>query len=250
MFLNRLGGCTLKVNLVAVALSTLLVSGTALAQKVPSDGHFVTAAAPRAPGNPNGSPTLTVTVPIGGNTSFAACDFAAPNPANTTFTVNLGPNAVVTGFGGAGTIETIGASWASEAALQFSGVNPAETIRLRYLSSANASTPAGGSPYNVDPPLDLTDNGVGNIQLGADGLLTVEFCETFVDNAGSGDANFIEPSTLTIQCYDCVAPGGGGGPGGGDPISSVPLPSTNLWGLLALALGLGFAGRRAMRRTS
>ncbi len=250
MFLNTPGISVLKINLVAVALSTLLVSGSALAQKVPGDGVFATSAAARAPGNPNGTPTLTVSVPIGGTTTFAACDFAAPNPANTTIAVDLGPNAVVTGFGGTGTLETIGGSWASEAGLQFFGSNPEETVRLRFLSAQGSSTPAGGSPFNVDPPLDLSDNNLPNIQLGADGILTVEFCETYVDNAGSGDANFLEPSTLTIQCYDCTAPGGGGGPGGGDPIASVPLPSTNLWGLLALALGLGFVGHRAMRRTS
>jgi|GEM_PF-4526920 len=229
-----------RVVALSAALCALLVSGVAVAQKLPGTGPMVSSSG-AATNSPEGTATVTVTIPISAST-FEACAFPTINPLNTTQVVNLGANAVITGLGGTGTIRTFGASFLSEAAIMFRGAVVAEVIRLRPLVASNF-TGSAGAPYNVTA-IDLSSNTLPNITLGASGNLTLEFCESFDDVPGSAtvaDAQFVAPSNVVVQCFNCF-----------DPFAAPPLPApaTSTWSLITLLLGLGLVGGLAVRRFS
>ncbi len=229
-----------RVVALSAALCALLVSGVAVAQKLPGTGATA-ASSGAAHSSPEGTPTVTVTIPITAST-FEACAFPTINPLNTTQVINLGPNAVITGLGGTGTIRTFGESFLSEASIMFRGAVVAEVIRLRPLS-ASAFTGTAGAPYNV-APIDLSSNALPNITLGASGNLTLEFCESFDDIPGSAtqpDAQFVAPSNVIVQCFNCFDP---------FAVSALPAPAMSTWSLITLLLGLGLAGGLAVRRFS
>jgi MYXO-CTERM domain-containing protein len=108
---------------------------------------------------------------------------------NQILSVMIGVGAEVTAISWDVNLTSIGASWASEAVMGFEG-----QINLTVSGDANPVTNtnyAGG-------PVDLSDNGLPNITVGADGILDIEFFESFVDNAGTGDNFFEAGSTVTI----------------------------------------------------
>jgi hypothetical protein len=97
-----------------------------------------------------------------------------------------------------------------------------------------------GVAYNI-APIDLSANMLPNITLGASGVLTLEFCETFDDNATGPDAEFVAPSSVQVQCFNCVDP---------FAVPQVSVPTLSTWSLVALLLTLGLVGGVAMRRFS
>lgn len=214
---------TSRSLLLSSFIATLLVA-SAVDAKTPASTWGVTGT-PGASGV-EGTPTLTIEVPIGGISTVALCgDFAAPpNPANTVLNVNLGAGAVITGVGAAGSFTAISPSWLSEARVHFRGSVTAEEVRLSFSADNNPGT------VNFDfPPIDLTGAGLPNIQTGGSGNLSLEFCETF-DDPGT-DGTFGAGSILRIACFNCTDP---------NAVQPLPAPTLNFWGLLAL-IGL-FAG--------
>ncbi len=224
---------------VAAAIAAALASPFVFAQKPSDDGLQFGSAAPRGSDNPEGTPTLTVSVPVGGAQSAATCntDFTL-NPASFQIPINLGANAVITGLGGVGTITANAPSWLSEAAVIVRGAVQAEAIRFRPLVGAANNVP-GTLAYNV-PTIDLSTNALPNITGGATGNFILEFCETFNDPEVAVDAVWVAPSFVNLSCFNCF-----------DPFAPrISVPSTSTWSLIALLLALGVAGGVAVRRFS
>lgn len=113
-------------------------------------------------------------------------------PINIVQNFNLGANAQVIGIGWDLTIETVGASWRNEARVAFE--NTALTTGV-FLTPGTDASPGIGS-YSSGGIVNLVDLAL-DFAVGGDGLLRVEFWESFVDNPGSADA--ILNGTLTVQ---------------------------------------------------
>lgn len=117
------------------------------------------------------------------------------NPVNQVFTFDLGAGAHVTGLGWDVTIQTVGASWLSEARAEFTNNDLDNLTGVGITPGVNDGAP-GTATYSSGGILDLIGLDLDFV-LDADGILRVELWETFVDNAGSADA--IWNGTLTVQ---------------------------------------------------
>jgi len=148
-----------------------------------------------------GTPNVTYTVDISGyqfNDSQGSLN-------NETLSILFGNNQLITGIGWDVNLSTIGASWASEATMFFhTDFNPSSDFNLNV---ADDSAPVSNQQYQSDI-LDLTDSGLSNIGFGP-GLweLEIEFFESFIDNAGTGDAFFEQGSVLRLAVFEMPAPG-------------------------------------------
>ncbi len=154
---------------------------------------------------PDGTPTLTFNTSIAPNDTTTLCPAGAGQPAvgEPVITLNLGPNAVVTGIGWSTTQSAFGASWYSEMVVRFYNAGGG----LINLRPGNGQDIAGGPRLFTGGPIDLTDNMLPNIALGPTGILRLGLCESFLDGANP-DGRFTVPSTITIQCNTCVDPSG------------------------------------------
>ena len=141
-----------------------------------------------------GVATATMTLDVGG----MQFNDAQGSPLNQILSVFIGVGSEVTGIAWDVNLTSIGASWASEAVMGFEG-----QINLTVSADANPVTNMNFSSGIVD----LSDNGLPNITVGADGILDIEFFESFVDNGGTGDNFFEAGSTVTIVGNFIPTPG-------------------------------------------
>ncbi len=143
-----------------------------------------------------GTPTATITVDVSG-INF---NDALGSPLNESLAIALAVGAEVTGIGWDVTLSTVGASWASEAGIDFEG-------QIFLNVGAGDYFPVTNGVYSSGGIIDLSnDVSLPNITLGGDGILNLEFFEGFVDNGGTGDASFGAGSTLTLQVRGIPAP--------------------------------------------
>ncbi len=114
---------------------------------------------------------------------------------NHRVSANIGANATVIGIGWDNVvITTVGASWLSEAAIGF--LNSPVGLQLTPVTTSGTGT---GGPASSGGILDLASIDPDfPFQVGADGMLNLEFFETYDDVAGAVDANWIS-GTLTVQ---------------------------------------------------
>lgn len=122
---------------------------------------------------------------------------AAGSGLNQILSVFIGQGQLVRGIAWDVNLTTIGASWASEATMSFEG--------LVNLTVADDSNPVSNMNYNSGGFIYLSDIGIPDIFVGVDGMLDIEFYESFVDNAGTGDSFFEAGSTITVT--NLPAPG-------------------------------------------
>lgn len=112
------------------------------------------------------------------------------SPFNEILSIFVGQSTGIAGIAWDVNLTTIGASWASEAVMIFEGqVN---------ITVADDPNPVTNMNYNSGGFLYLEDLGIPEITVGADGMLDIEFYESFIDNAGTGDSFFEAGSTITI----------------------------------------------------
>ena len=178
------------------------------------------------------------------------------DPDNIIIDLNIGAGNQMTGASWDVGIMTFGASWLSEADVTFSDstgatVDPnaiALTVGLGNDAPGDMEFSSGGAV------IDFSDNMLPNITAGADGILRLEFSDSFDDNADSADAEWRNAAAaalvagLGIACTDqaaCDAAVGGGVPVFVPP---VVVPAVKPWGLAALALMLVLGSFLGLRR--
>lgn len=169
--------------LFSVAL-VIAVAGTAMAGKPQGSGEALEA----APGftGPTGDVRtgLITGVNVAGIPSFDAVG----TPGNVVLNINLGPNATVNGIGWDVVIEALGSSWLSEVSVSFGDSAGNDFVFLRV--GAGSNFPAGPTPFASGGIIKLADVGLPDIVL-ADGILQLEFFESFDDVAGAADGNWL-----------------------------------------------------------
>jgi hypothetical protein len=117
------------------------------------------------------------------------------NANNTVLTVELAANAHVTGIGWDMILTTFLGSWASEATIAF-GSTDEDFLFLAPGSGVN--TGVINAPYTSGGILDLVDLEL-DFFVGADGVLRLEFFESFVDSQTEPDARWQAGSTIAVQ---------------------------------------------------
>lgn len=138
---------------------------------------------------------------------------------NTVLTFNVGANAAVTGIGWDVNVTAFSPSWLSELSV---GFGSSATTEL-YLSVGAGDDMAGTASYSSGGVVDLIGLGL-NFNVNADGILRLEFHESFDDASVSPDGLW-NSGALTIQ------------------VVAIPEPAT--YGLMALGLlAVGAAARR------
>lgn len=176
--------------------------------------------------DPEGVPDSMLSVDITGVESW---DLEG-DPSNTVLTEVFGAGAVVTGLGYDVTITTVGASWLSEAEFNF-GNDGGSVI---FANPGMGDGMPGTATY-VFPLIDLTDNALPNIPVGADNTLYMEFYETFDDVSDAVDAVYDPTSTIELA-------------GTGFSAGAFPVPTLSTIGLIALLTALAGAGIFLLRR--
>ncbi len=175
----------------AIALTALAAAaGLATANPIQA-GNFVGQTVDTA-----GTPTVTMTIDISGITNFDA----AGSALNEMMTLALGAGAEITGLGWDVTLTTIGASWASEATIDFGG-------QIFLSVGAGDDFSVSNMAYSSGGILDLSDLALPNIVTDGAGNLAVEFSEGFVDNAGTGDSIYGSGSIITLAVKGVPTPG-------------------------------------------
>ena len=125
----------------------------------------------------------------------------------------------LTGLGWDLTIETVGASWLSEPTISFDNAMGDSPDRVLLTPGAGADGPGLGM-FQSEGTIKLNDVGLNELVL-RDGMLRIEFFESFDDVADAIDANIT--GTITLQSW---------------------LPSPGTTGLFALSAMLGARRRR------
>lgn len=132
----------------------------------------------------------TVQVPVAGIESRDA--FGAPG--NIVVNVNVGPNALITGIGWNVTVEALGESWLSEMRV---GCTPTGGTTGVFFGVVPTQAPGVGSGTS-NGIIKLNTTAVPEFQVGADGLLRMEFFESFDDAAGVVDGIW-RSGFITVQ---------------------------------------------------
>ena len=157
---------------------------------------------------------------VAGINSFAEIG----SPANTVVLLNVGANAQITGVGWNVIISAFTPSYLSEMVVSFEDSARTDGV---FLTVASGDGFAGlNAPYSSGGVLAL---GSLTFNVGADGILRIEFFEDFDDDAVNPDGRWVS-GNITFETAGVI-----------------PEPST--YGLMALGL-LGVAGAVRRRRTA
>ena len=143
------------------------------------------------------------------------------------------------------TLETVGASWLSEATMQFTDSSGSADPNAINLTVGNGDNTPGTMTYNSGGIVDLTDNTLPDVVAAGDGILQIQFFESFDDNADAVDSMFTS-GTVGIHGIDLV------------PVACpyaaavlappVPVPTNNWITLALLMLALMFFSRKLIKQ--
>ena len=153
------------------------------------------------------------------------------SPLNEVFFLNIGANSEVIGLGWDVLLFADSPSWLSEPVVSFGSSSNLAFVNLTVGVGDNFP---GTQSYSSIGLIDLVDSGL-SFTVDADGLLRLEFWESFNDFPDDWDAIW-ESGTISIE----YAPVGSGG--------LIPEPGT--WAMLIAGLGLVGASMRRRRRTA
>lgn len=134
------------------------------------------------------------------------------DPDNVVFDLDIsgafgvaGAQATMHGIGWDVTIQSLGASWLSEARMYFDD-NIAPDLSGLFLAPGVADSFPGTNSYNSGGIVDLSDNAIPDIVL-PNGHLRLEFYESFDDVANGIDGFYLAGSTITLDMTLVPAPG-------------------------------------------
>ena len=202
------------LRLVAGAVALLLASQAHAASTVSGGSTLTGSVGGAAVASGVLSDTL---VDVTGITSIAA----QGTPGNIVRTFNVGAGSSVIGIGWDVNVTAFDPSWLSELAVGF-GSSSANEVNLRV---GVGDDDFGTASYTSSGILDLVGLGL-NFNVGADGILRLEFFESFND-AGVSPDGIWNSGTLTIQ------------------VAAIPEPSTYAMMALGLLAVGGLARRKA-----
>ncbi len=117
---------------------------------------------------------------------------------NETISAMVAADAHIIGLGWDVNIASFGASWLSEAVMDLGGAV--------FLTPGLGDDFAGSASYSSGGILDLVGTGLDFV-LAADGLLNIEFFESFDDVSSAIDSTYGAGSSITIQYTAIPAPG-------------------------------------------
>lgn len=197
--------------------------GTGMLASYTADGSTVA-----NPPDIEGAPDSMLQLDITGVESWDLLD----DPDNTVLVEVLGPGAIMTGLGWDVTITTVGLSWLSEATTYFDGQD-LDGMGLFLNPGFMDGMPGTGTYSDL---IDLTDEGIPNIPVGADQSLYLQFFESFDDVSDAVDANYDATSTYDIIGIGFITPG------------AFPVPTLSTIGLIALLTALAGVGVFLLRR--
>ncbi len=206
---------------------------------------------------------MTMETPEGNVASVDAFGTAT----NCVAEFDIGANNTVTGSSFDVRIESIGASWLSEATVDFTDSAISTGVAL---TPGIGNDAAGADDFTSAGLIDLVALSL-DFSVGADGILRFEFYETFVDVAGAPEANWfnLPPGVgdfgLTFECSDQAACDAGMAAGavstsgqcdgfdfslgnGVEIPEFTPVPVNNIWALSLLVLLLAGLGVFVIRR--
>ncbi|MEE8524765.1 MAG: hypothetical protein V3T72_12595 [Thermoanaerobaculia bacterium] len=217
---------------ISFLLSSILAGGAAFAQKQPATALMAVDAAGNLGGDldePAGVPDTILTVDISGVEVWGPLG----DPDNTILTACLGEGAFLTGIGWDVILTTNGTSWLSEAVTYFDASDQ-DGSGLFLIACAPNPMP-GTMTCDSGGILDLTDNGIPNIEILDDGLLYMEFFDSFDDFPGAPDAVYEDGSfyDLAVLNFSC---------------NLLDIPTLDSAGLIALALLLAAGGALLLKR--
>ncbi len=157
---------------------------------------------------------------------------------------NCFTGSAITGVGWtAVTIETVGASWLSEATMLFSNSSGSADPNAINLAVGSADGAPGVGTYDSGGVVNFADIPLADITSNGDGMFPIQFFESFDDVADAIDGNYTA-GTLTFEGVDLVAT-----PGPSCILLPQPpppvVPVNNTLALLLLVLSmLGFVAYR------
>ncbi|GAB4186500.1 MAG: hypothetical protein Tsb002_11000 [Wenzhouxiangellaceae bacterium] len=159
---------------------------------------------------------------------------------NFQIDLHVGPGNTVTGIAWDVMISTIGASWLSEASIQISDTTGSADPNALVLAPGSGQDLPGMETFSSNGVVVLADNGANDIVVGNDGLLRLQFFESFDDVPDTTDAIWDNSATpvvcggLFLQCTDqinCMW-------GVVDLEAPALIPTLNPFGLVLLIAGL------------
>lgn len=177
-----------------------------------------------------GVPDSVINIDISGIEHWDGLD----DPDNTILVEVLGPGAIVTGVGWDVTLTTVGASWLSEAVSYFDGQDQ-DGMGL-FLTVGVGDGMPGTATYSSGGILDLSDNAIPNIPVGADESLYIQFYESFDDTADAVDSFYEPNSSYDIAGIGIVTE------------TLIDVPALSTIGLIALLTALAGVGVFLLRR--
>jgi hypothetical protein len=228
------------VIMVLVALSVASSAAIAAKGDQPFGGQVFFGEGSFTPNQPNSVPNSQVDLDfnLGGIASWDADN----DPDNVIENCVSGDS--ITGFGWDLTIETVGASWLSEAVMRYSNSDGDADPNWITLTVGIGNDAPGNMNFTSGGILDLTDNALPDIVSNPDGLFMIQFFESFDDVADDIDANYLSGSVNVAGINLVGTPGPGCTLIGLPPL---PVPADNNFALIALLLsvmGLGFVAFR------
>lgn len=147
----------------------------------------------------------TVSIPLQEVLIYAGAHGAATNThlvADLAAMVSTPGNEVtITGIGWDLELTTFGASWGNEAVIAF---NNSAGVAGVFLTPSSTSGPVAGEILSSDGMIKLADVGIPDIVL-SDGILDLEFFDTFNDNFPNPDA--VMSGLIHVQFNKVPAPG-------------------------------------------
>lgn len=251
----------MKIKHLAIGLLVMLMAGTALAQSKSSqpllravNGTAAVQSLADAVLAPQGGGIPTVGVDMTGIDSWDGID----DTDNIIIDLNIGAGNSMTGGSWDVGIASAGASWLSEATILFSdSTGSADPNGINLSPGAGEDAPGDMEFSSGGVVLDFSDNALPDVIAGADGILRLQFFESFDDDPDLVDANWRNAAAsalvagIGIACADqaaCDAAVGGGGPGPQVLPPAPAVPTLSLFGLLALALVLVLGTALVLRR--